>query len=663
MKRLGRLRPPVLTAVLACAAIVAGVLVLRTGAAQSQSALPTVTVPPAHAATLPPAAPVKPQAEKISLATAKQPAGEGADVREAVPQNQFSLVGLTWKGQKPDSIQIRTLSPQGAWSPWQTVGEEDAAPDKPHAAKSSEAMWTGPSVRVQTRATRAGKVVTNELSAVTIDPGKSTNDTRIRLKASTTGVPTMPTVVTRAQWGADESLMTWAPQYASTVKAATVHHTANANNYTCDQSAALVRGIYYYHAVTNGWGDIGYNALVDSCGNIFEGRTGGLNLPTIGAHAGGFNTYTFGIAMIGDYSTVTPSSQTTESVSQMIAWKLANSYDDPAGNVTLTSAGYGAKYPAGTAVTLPTIFAHRDVWNTDCPGNAGYAALDGIRSRVVQLAGNWQSSPVYQKWQALGGANALGPVFSVESDWPGGGRAADFGSGSSTIAWRSDLGAHLVMGSIHDTFVRVGGQNTLGYPITDETGTPDGIGRYNHFSNGGSIYWTNNTGAHAVYGNIRNTWANTGWENGPLGYPITDETGTPDGIGRYNHFSKGGSIYWTNNTGAHAVYGNIRNTWANTGWEGGPLGYPTTDETGTPDGIGRYNHFSKGGSIYWTNNTGAHAVYGAIRGLWSSMGWEGSWLGFPTSDEYGVPEGRRNDFQGGYIVWNASTGTTNAYRY
>jgi uncharacterized protein with LGFP repeats len=45
------------------------------------------------------------------------------------------------------------------------------------------------------------------------------------------------------------------------------------------------------------------------------------------------------------------------------------------------------------------------------------------------------------------------------------------------------------------------------------------------------------------------------------------------------------------------------------------------------------------------------------------MGWEGSWLGYPTSDEYGVPEGRRNDFQHGYIVWNASTGATNAFGY
>src|SRR5674536_378828 len=74
-------------------------------------------------------------------------------------------------------------------------------------------------------------------------------------------------------------------------------------------------------------------------------------------------------------------------------------------------------------------------------------------------------------------------------------------------------------------------------------GTPDGVGRYNHFSKGGSIYWTAATGAHEVHGNIRAEWAATGWETGPTGYPVTDELGTPDGVGRFNHFSKGGSIY------------------------------------------------------------------------------------------------------------------------
>jgi uncharacterized protein with LGFP repeats len=603
VKRLTSRRLPVFTLAL-IAAVVVAVL------APASSHPPTVTVAPMHTAALPAIAPVKSHAEKTPLNTAKQPSDEASDVREAVPANRFSMVGLTWTGPKPDSLEIRTQNASGLWTAWRVIGVEDAAPDKAMPAQTSEPVWTGPASRVRVRAKHAGATVTPQLSVVTIDPGQSPNDNRVKLDASGSGVPTMPAVVTRAEWGADESLMTWPPEYAPTVKAAVIHHTADSNDYTCDQSAALVRAIYYYHSVTNGWGDIGYNALVDKCGNIFEGRSGGLNLPAIGAHTGGFNTGTFGIAMIGDYTSVTPPAETIDAVSQMVGWKLSNSYDDPTGTVTLTGGGFGSKYPEGSSVTLPVIFAHRDVWATDCPGDAGYAELGPIRTQVAQLVGDWRSGPVYQKWQALGGDAVLGSAYSVETDWPGGGRATDFGSGASTIAWRSDFGAHWVLGAIHQTFVVLGGQGKLGYPITDETGTPDRVGRYNHFSNDGSIYWTPSTGAHAVYGAIHDRWSATGWEAGPVGYPTTNETGTPDGIGRYNHFNGSG-----------------------------------------------------GSSIYWTPSTGAHAIYGAIRGLWSSMGWERSWLGYPTSDEYSVPGGRQNNFQNGYIVWTASTGVTTAYHY
>ena len=681
----------------------------------------------ARPVALPDVAPVKAHANTVALASMPAVVGErAADVREVAAPSRFSLVGLTWSGADPDAVAVRWQSDKGAWSDWRTVGRQDAGPDVRAVDKTTEPIWTGPATRLQVRATRGAMPVTRELSTVLVDPGASDNDARIAQLAQTSataagsGVPTMPAVVTRAQWGADESLMTWAPEYAPTIAAAALHHTDNNNDYTCDQSAEIVRGIYYYHAVTNGWGDIGYNALVDKCGIVFEGRAGGLSLPTIGAHTGGFNTSVFGIAMLGTYSTVAPSDATRESVTQMIAWKLANSYDDPAGTVTLISKGGGtSKYPAGTAVTLPTIFGHRDTGATDCPGDLGYAALGAIRDGAVTLAGDWRSSPVYLKWQSVG-TQAAGPAYEVEHDWPGGGRATVFTSGASTIAWRGDLGAHWVHGAIHGVFTRLGGQSSFGYPTTDENPTPDGAGRYNHFSNTASIYWTQNTGAHAVSGPIRDKWAargwerglgypttdqnttrdgagrynhftnnasiywtqNTGahaiggairdtwsalgWEAGPLAYPTTDESVTPDGVGRYNHFtgSGGGSVYWTPSTGAHAIYGAIRARWSALGWETGPLGYPTTNESVTPDGVGRYNHFtgSGGGSIYWTPGTGAHAIYGAIRGQWSVMGWETSWLGYPTSDEYAVAGGRRSDFQGGYIVWTPATGAV-AYHY
>ena len=119
-----------------------------------------------------------------------------------------------------------------------------------------------------------------------------------------------------------------------------------------------------------------------------------------------------------------------------------------------------------------------------------------------------------------------------------------------------------------------------------------------------------------------------------------------------------GSIYCTPDTGAWEVHGLIRDKWAALDWERSPLGYPTTNETATPDGVGRYNHFKKGGiegSIYWTSTTGARAIYGRIRQHWASLGWEKSALGYPVTDEYAVTGGRESEFQKGFITYSAAT--------
>ena len=130
-------------------------------------------------------------------------------------------------------------------------------------------------------------------------------------------------------------------------------------------------------------------------------------------------------------------------------------------------------------------------------------------------------------------------------------------------------------------------------------------------------------------------------------------------MGRYNHFAGAGgaSIYWSPTTGAHFVRGVIRAKWAALGWETGRLRYPITDEKSTPDGVGKYNDFSGayGSSVYFTPTTGAHAIQGAIRAKWASLGWETSGLGYPTTDEYSVPVGRASEFQRGQLTWNSTT--------
>lgn len=140
-----------------------------------------------------------------------------------------------------------------------------------------------------------------------------------------------------------------------------------------------------------------------------------------------------------------------------------------------------------------------------------------------------------------------------------------------------------------------------------------------------------------------------------LGEAVSSPTETPNRRGWYQHFQNG-SIYYTAEHGAFEIHGAIRDKWAAMGWENSLLGFPLTDESTTPDGIGRYNHF-QGGSIYWTPNTGAWEIHGAIRDHYASLGWERSFLGYPISDEHDGPNGQRiSDFQNGQIAWTAAIG-------
>ena len=270
---------------------------------------------------------------------------------------------------------------------------------------------------------------------------------------------------------------------------------------------------------------------------------------------------------------------------------------------------------------------------------------------------------INRRYRAAGGAaGVLGFPTSDEKVSPDGvGKYSNFsGSGGSSIYWSPTAGAHDVRGAIRAKWKALGAETgPLGYPITDEKRTPDGVGTYNDFSGAGgaSVYWSKKTGAHSVTGAIRAKWTALGAETG-LGYPTSDTTKSADKVGLYNHFSGAGgnSIFWSPTTGAHFVMGAIRSKWAAQGWETGPLRYPITDEKGTPDKAGRYNHFSGAGgaSIYWTKTTRAHSVFGAIRSKWASLGWETSRLGYPTSDSYTVSVGRATDFQQGRLTWNAT---------
>lgn len=365
--------------------------------------------------------------------------------------NKFSSVGVTWaQGAVIDvAVQLRVKNSAGRWGTWTTIAADDVehAPAKGNKGKASRGgtapYWTGESYGVEVIVQGAGGAVPDDVKVALIDPGKSAADKLAQApaaKATAHADEAMPAVYSRAQWGADESIRTWDPEYASTLKAATIHHTADTNDYTADQVPALMRSIYAYHTLTRGWGDIGYNVIVDKFGRLFEGRYGGLSSTVIGGHAGGFNTYTFGISMLGNFDEVPVPQATVNAIAEIVAWKFSLYHIDPRGQTTLVAAGGSsttAKFPDGTPVLLPTIFGHRDVGYTVCPGQYGYARLPEIRDLVAARYPYYAGLRLERSNADTGYIPDVSPMAVASVTTPGGATTVFARGGDNAIWYRT----------------------------------------------------------------------------------------------------------------------------------------------------------------------------------------------------------------------------------
>jgi hypothetical protein len=172
-------------------------------------------------------------------------------------------------------------------------------------------------------------------------------------------------------------------------------------------------------------------------------------------------------------------------------------------------------------------------------------------------------------------------------------------------------------------------------------------------------------GVGVIWTGIEHRYRQLGQEAGILGVPVSWIQPVGDGAGWFQTFagSHGASIFWSPSTGAQETHGAIRALYGQLGWIWGPLGYPTSPMVQTVDG-GWYQHYagSGGGSIFWTYGTGAHEVYGAIRDRYAQLGWHRGELGYPVSGVYAVDGGSRTDFQRGYIRLDAASGQTEVVR-
>jgi uncharacterized protein with LGFP repeats len=309
--------------------------------------------------------------------------GRGSGVVE-VPFG-VDYLGMSWTHGAPPAVRLRV---DGRWTSWARVDAADG-PRSPTGRTFSD-LLTGHKADAYQLRGRA-----RDARAVAINATDGPRRRQAGLRQARASAATQPPVISRAEWGADESLrfkedgsLKSPPSWHPTQKLI-VHHTATDNSL---EPAATVRAIYRYHTVDQGWADIGYNFLVDAQGRIYKGRYSGpagtraQDTPTgenaagegvTGAHVAGANAGTMGVAMLGTYMTQTPTAAARNALVDHLAWEADRHGLDPRATSTYTNPS------SGSARVMPNITGHRDWASTSCPGDALYAQLPGIREEVA----------------------------------------------------------------------------------------------------------------------------------------------------------------------------------------------------------------------------------------------------------------------------------------
>ena len=325
-----------------------------------------------------------------------QPTASRSAVVETKP---FGLVGLSWDSPPPagSTVKVRVRE-QSGWTPWLTIpydahhGPDEGSDEAGQALAGTDPMLTGQSdalqVWVQTpdgqapSGTQVHLVDTDNVDVQPLPPGQAS------------AAPGMPPIITRAQWGADESMRNRGPIYSNVVKVGFVHHTVSSSTYTEAQAAAQVRNLYAWYTEGLKYSDMAYNFLVDRFGRLYEGRYGGMDKPVVGGHTAGLNNDSFAVSAMGNFEEFKPADAQMdaikESIAKLMAWKLGLSKRDPGGKDTLISTGSlnSGFWEKDEVATLNRVSGHRDAGNTACPGKYLYAQVPDIRARAAQIYRN-----------------------------------------------------------------------------------------------------------------------------------------------------------------------------------------------------------------------------------------------------------------------------------
>ena len=365
-----------------------------------------------------------------------------AVVTPRMDTQEFGLVSVSAdEPLDPASVVVVRVREGDRWSEWYELpvnpehGPDPSSQEAQQARFGTEPLLTGRADGVQVRIDTPDGTVPATTSVVLLDSPVVPEDASLGTAPAMSPAaasPAMPTIITRAEWGADESLRGHEPYYSDTIKVAFVHHTGGpgASNYSESEAARQVRLLYAYYTQNMHYSDLAYNFLVDRFGRLYEGRAGGMDKPVIGGHTAGFNNDTFAVSAIGNFDETNPKpaqmAAIKESIAQLLAWKLSLFHRDPLGTTTLVSdfGGGTSKYEPGEVATTTVIAGHGEIGITACPGRYLMTQLPSIRQRVAELTG-----PAFYE-PSIGGSGV---------DWGSGGQLSVKATTKVPMTWRVEV--------------------------------------------------------------------------------------------------------------------------------------------------------------------------------------------------------------------------------
>lgn len=345
---------------------------------------------------------------------------------------EFNAIAPHWKEVNADdasrTVSVHTSTDNTQWSDWTPVEvmrpQRDNAPHADQVFPEAPLITLGIYFQYKVELTKVGTSVPyiNDMSVTYID-SRPTLQQQLRmtlgtlLSSNVQADSLKPNVISRAAWGSPDpngdtfkgTQNYWAPSYQATSQIF-IHHTVDSNYTSQSDGPSLVRAIWQYHTYTLGWGDIGYNYLVDESGNVYEGRAHGDNV--VAGQVYGYNSGSMGVALLGCFqpgnaacdqlnngTTRAPSGAMLDSLTNLLAWKSTNYEIDP-------QAQHGfCKYDGSNCLNLYTISGHRDAYPTDCPGDLAYQDLQTIRNMTAnKKAGQYSyaAKQVDYPWITLG---------------------------------------------------------------------------------------------------------------------------------------------------------------------------------------------------------------------------------------------------------------------